>query len=406
MMRRPPRSTLDRSSAASDVYKRQAALHRYEVNQALRHAWPQRGMAQRLVDLVTMERGTGLPGYTAGNSLNLLRHIGDDLTGADFSQVSIWRAFLQGVDLHEVNLAGADLRETVFTEAFSSVAALGLSPDGALLAAGADSGDIYLWRCRDFKRLLTLKGHNDWVRSVTFSPDGGLLASASSDKTIRLWDVRTGDCVRSLVGHENRVRSVAFSPDGSLLVSASSDETARVWRVADGQLLRTLVGHEDVVYSARFSARGLWLASCSYDKTIRLWDVATGACLRTLTGHDGCVLPLAFHPTNEHLLASGSDDKTVRLWDVRDGACLHIFADHDAEVRSVASVSYTHLRAHETVLDLVCRLLLEKKNSSLIHRDLSHMYYDTIQKQTLRPVAQCRCHYAKSVWNCYHNVTP
>ena len=27
-----------------------------------------------------------------------------------------------------------------------------------------------------------------------------------------------------------------------------------------------------------------------------------------------------------------------------------------------APVSYTHLRAHETVLDLVCRLLLEKKN--------------------------------------------
>jgi len=28
----------------------------------------------------------------------------------------------------------------------------------------------------------------------------------------------------------------------------------------------------------------------------------------------------------------------------------------------VKAVSYTHLRAHETVLDLVCRLLLEKKN--------------------------------------------
>ena len=27
----------------------------------------------------------------------------------------------------------------------------------------------------------------------------------------------------------------------------------------------------------------------------------------------------------------------------------------------VVPVSYTHLRAHETVLDLVCRLLLEKK---------------------------------------------
>ena len=29
--------------------------------------------------------------------------------------------------------------------------------------------------------------------------------------------------------------------------------------------------------------------------------------------------------------------------------------------REVTAVSYTHLRAHETVLDLVCRLLLEKK---------------------------------------------
>ena len=28
-----------------------------------------------------------------------------------------------------------------------------------------------------------------------------------------------------------------------------------------------------------------------------------------------------------------------------------------------AAVSYTHLRAHETVLDLVCRLLLEKKKN-------------------------------------------
>ena len=28
-----------------------------------------------------------------------------------------------------------------------------------------------------------------------------------------------------------------------------------------------------------------------------------------------------------------------------------------------APVSYTHLRAHETVLDIVCRLLLEKKKT-------------------------------------------
>src|SRR5665811_1747706 len=36
--------------------------------------------------------------------------------------------------------------------------------------------------------------------------------------------------------------------------------------------------------------------------------------------------------------------------------------------RSFRPVSYTHLRAHETVLDLVCRLLLEKKNMRHIIR--------------------------------------
>ena len=30
---------------------------------------------------------------------------------------------------------------------------------------------------------------------------------------------------------------------------------------------------------------------------------------------------------------------------------------------NVSTVSYTHLRAHETVLDLVCRLLLEKNQN-------------------------------------------
>eukprot|EP00657_Telonema_sp_P-1_P005707 TRINITY_DN23297_c0_g1_i1.p1 TRINITY_DN23297_c0_g1~~TRINITY_DN23297_c0_g1_i1.p1 ORF type:complete len:121 (-),score=38.85 TRINITY_DN23297_c0_g1_i1:18-380(-) len=31
----------------------------------------------------------------------------------------------------------------------------------------------------------------------------------------------------------------------------------------------------------------------------------------------------------------------------------------------IRTVSYTHLRAHETVLDLVCRLLLEKKKKNV-----------------------------------------
>ena len=38
---------------------------------------------------------------------------------------------------------------------------------------------------------------------------------------------------------------------------------------------------------------------------------------------------------------------------------------------SEMTVSYTHLRAHETVLDLVCRLLLEKKKTVIPHLTLA-----------------------------------
>ena len=41
-------------------------------------------------------------------------------------------------------------------------------------------------------------------------------------------------------------------------------------------------------------------------------------------------------------------------------------AEAATDATAHAAVSYTHLRAHETVLDLVCRLLLEKKKNHTI----------------------------------------
>ena len=51
----------------------------------------------------------------------------------------------------------------------------------------------------------------------------------------------------------------------------------------------------------------------------------------------------------------------------------------------VVPVSYTHLRAHETVLDLVCRLLLEKKNDRKI--TLSNHKLTIQQQLYVRPVS-------------------
>src|SRR5665811_155764 len=52
-------------------------------------------------------------------------------------------------------------------------------------------------------------------------------------------------------------------------------------------------------------------------------------------------------------------------------ACIYVSAGKSstrvrAKQQESIPVSYTHLRAHETVLDLVCRLLLEKKKKKKI----------------------------------------
>ena len=55
-------------------------------------------------------------------------------------------------------------------------------------------------------------------------------------------------------------------------------------------------------------------------------------------------------------------------------------------VYSYTAVSYTHLRAHETVLDLVCRLLLEKKNQGRAPGFPSQL--DTTDTHPLHPLNQ------------------
>ena len=44
----------------------------------------------------------------------------------------------------------------------------------------------------------------------------------------------------------------------------------------------------------------------------------------------------------------------------------------DGRLAGIGPVSYSHLRAHETVLDLGCRLLLEKKQHTTRPRPSTH----------------------------------
>lgn len=273
--------------------------------------------------------------YAAGNILNLLVHLNVDLQRYDFSRLSVRQAYLQGVSLRDVNFAGADLSESVFTDTFGSIFSVALSANGQLLAAGTANGEIRLWDTTTATPMVPLQGHTDWVRSVDFSPDQQYIASGSEDQTVRLWNVHTGKCLIRLYGHTSRVYSVTFSPDGKRVVSGSDDKTIRIWDVETGSCLKVLQGHESRVYSVAFHVSGDVIASGSGDETVRLWNACTGECISILHGHTNGVRSVAFSPDGT-MLASGSGDKTVQLWDMDTGENLKVLQGHTNWVWSVA----------------------------------------------------------------------
>jgi len=153
----------------------------------------------------------------------------------------------------------------VVTEAHWSVCSVAFSPDGGILASGAQmgydvSGHTKLWRVPDGAPLGSISERTSMVSSVAFSPDGSTIASGGSDKTIKLWRASDGALIRTLEGHTDRVHSVAFSPDGSTIASGSWDKTIKLWRASDGALIRTLKGFTTGVASIAFSPDGSLLA--------------------------------------------------------------------------------------------------------------------------------------------------
>ena len=299
-----------------------------------------------------------IPGYTAGNLLNLMRYGGIDLKGYDFSGLTIWQADLQNLNLHQVNFAGCKFANSNLTQDFGGVNTIAFSPKGDVFAVGDSAGGIRLFCLEDRQPCLYLDGHGKNLSIVTdlaFSPDGKLLASSSIDCTVKVWNTNTGKCLKTFTGKQQWIWSVAYSPDGQTIAIGGEDSTITLWNIHTDER-RVLQGHHFWIWSLAFQpipptpnpsafgtslskggkgGKGGILASASYDLSIRLWDTDTGECLNTLRGHQHILFGIDFHPQGE-ILASASYDYTIKIWDVETGECLRTLEGHTKSNSSVA----------------------------------------------------------------------
>jgi WD40 repeat protein/serine/threonine protein kinase len=210
------------------------------------------------------------------------------------------------------------------------------SPDGRWLASGSHGGSLAMWDI-SAGRLMHLR-EMAGVACVSFSPDGRLLASASSNPEparVAVWDAVTVQLLFGLTPNDLPGACVAFDPNGKRLASGHEDGTIKIWDLNSRRQIQILKGHTDRIACIVFAPDGRLLASASEDHTIRLWDSERGTEVRRLAGHGGSVSSVAFAPNGRHL-ASGSADRTVKIWDVATGNELLTCKGHTWTVTSVA----------------------------------------------------------------------
>lgn len=273
-------------------------------------------------------------GYGGANLLNLLAQLGTNLTGYDFSRLTIRNCDLRSLKLHRVNFTKATFRDCLFAATFGGVTGVAFSTDGLSLATSDTNGEIQIWDVSNGKQLFTCKEHNSWVWDIAFSPKHPVLASCGQDHTIKLWNTTNGEALKTLHGHSSIVTAIAFSPDAQILASSSYDHTVKVWHLGTGACLQTLEGHHACVWTVDFHPKGQMLASAGEDHSIKLWNLESGICVQTWVAHSQWVKAIAFSP-NGQILASGSFDQTVKLWDLDTGECLRTLLGHTGAVTSL-----------------------------------------------------------------------
>ncbi len=200
-----------------------------------------------------------------------------------------------------------------FTRHQAIVRTVAWSPDGTMLASGADDTQLFIWGM-DGMVQHTVQ-HPASVHVLAWSPDGQRLVTGSATQVLFLNALTGTPLARSTHRHTAAVTGLAWSMQNpNLVVSGALDMRAIVWNTTNYQAQALFARHTAPIEAVSWAADGQTVASSSQGGVVRVWRALNAqeihgayqdAAIRMRT--------LAFAPTGMQL-AVGGEDGQVRIW--------------------------------------------------------------------------------------------
>ncbi|KAK4327189.1 hypothetical protein Pmani_002325 [Petrolisthes manimaculis] len=204
-------------------------------------------------------------------------------------------------------------------------------PDGQLLLAGSEEGQVKLFRQKQLLRIF--KGHGSATHRVDFMHGLPQIATFSDDKTALVWDMADESKLCTLTGHTDFIRAGVCNPASAhLVLTGSYDHTVRLWDTRTGTSVSTVAHGAPVESLLFFPAGGLFVSAGGTE--VRVWDTIAGKLLAKVSQHHKTITCLGLASNGQRLL-SGSLDQRVKVYDINTYTVAHSL-EYPAPVLSLA----------------------------------------------------------------------
>ncbi|KAF8836007.1 WD40 repeat-like protein [Paxillus ammoniavirescens] len=173
------------------------------------------------------------------------------------------------------------------------------------------------------KPLMTMSGHEEYIRKIAYLPGGERIATCSADKTVRIWDVETGEQEGTTMEHEGEVYGLSVTRDGKRVLSGGEDKRMSVWDVETHELIEEWEDETGSIWWIAVSPDDQLAASGGEKGEIVIREIQEGGRISHSIKASRPVRSLCFSPNGEKLACAVSntvgEPGAIHVYDVDSG---------------------------------------------------------------------------------------